>query len=91
MANVRKAVEALEGVTRSWFEWKVTKDTITNVLVVEVNWDTNPPAEKYQPFLLDAIGKAASEFLGEASTKHVNSVLVAPKPPKGSSSHDNAG
>jgi hypothetical protein len=90
-AGVRRAVEAVEGVTRSWFEWKVTKETISNVLVVEVDWDTDPDSEQHLPFMLDAIGDAAKEFLGEGSTKQVNSLIVVPKPPKASSPHDGAG
>lgn len=69
---------------------RLTKETITNVLVVEVS-DTDPLAEGHRPFMLDAIGDAAREFLSEASTKHINSRLVVPKPPKAYSPHDGAG
>jgi hypothetical protein len=49
-AGVRDAVEKVEGVTRSWFEWSLSKDVFTNMLVVEVDWDTDPNGGGWIPF-----------------------------------------
>jgi hypothetical protein len=88
---VRVSVERIEGVTRSWFEWKLTEQTFTNVLVVEVDWDTDPQSEGHRPFRLDAIAEAARDFLSRETTRAVNSLIVVPRPFAGSSLFDGAG
>jgi hypothetical protein len=79
-AGVRDAVENIEGVTRSWFEWDLSRDgSSTNVLVVEVEWDTDPNGGGHRPFAMDTISETVAEFLDTKTTMGVHALRVVPK------------
>ena len=78
-AGVRDAVEKVEGVTRSWFEWNLSRDVFTNVLVVEVDWDTDPNGGGHRQFALDSIKETVAEFLDTKTTMGVHALKVVPK------------
>lgn len=48
-AIVRERVEQIPGVTRTWFEIEFDEaDDLTKVLVVEVNFKTDPNSRTYR-------------------------------------------
>ncbi|QGM96157.1 hypothetical protein [Methylocystis parvus] len=63
--SIRQRVEAIKGVTRTWFEWTSAEQTESKLLVVEVDFDTDPNAPDYRGKTVSAIGETFDEVLAE--------------------------
>ena len=64
-AIVRRHIERIDGVSRTWFEWDWDHEVgvFAKTLVVEVNFDTDPNAPSFDQSALDAIGDTARGVL----------------------------
>jgi hypothetical protein len=78
-AVVRKELERIEGVTRSWFEWTIEKGQQLKTLVVEIDCPTDPNMAGFRPGLLDAIEETAKEVLTNGTTMTVSYLRVVPR------------
>jgi hypothetical protein len=54
-AIVRKHLEKIAGVSRTWFEWSFEAGRRLNTLVVEVTFDTDPNSSEFRGSVLSAI------------------------------------
>ncbi len=79
-AIVRKEIEKIEGVTRTWIEWTyVDAVTMAKTLVVEVDFDTDPNSEKHNQHALEEVGRIAKDALTNKTTMVISSLRVVPK------------
>jgi hypothetical protein len=63
--SIRQRVETIEGVVRTWFEWTSSERADSKLLVVEVDFDTDPNAPNYSERTIQAIGITYNEVLQE--------------------------
>lgn len=63
--SIRQRVEAIKGVVRTWFEWRSAERSDAKLLVVEVDFDTDPNAPSYREETIAAIGETYEEVLQE--------------------------
>jgi hypothetical protein len=54
-STIRDRVEKTDGVSRTWFEWVLHNAMMVRVLVVEVEFDTDPDNPRFRQSVLDAI------------------------------------
>ncbi len=59
--SIRLRVEAIRGVVRTWFEWTSAERTDAKLLVVEVDFDTDPNAPGYRDDVIAEIGQVYAE------------------------------
>jgi hypothetical protein len=79
-AVVRKAVEALPYVSRTWFEWTGDKaGGMLKTLVVEVTFDTDPNMSGYRPGAIEEIEMTVTDALTEQTTMVVSHLRVVPR------------
>lgn len=80
-AVVRQKVEALEGVSRTWFEWEIApgNEGPTKTLVVEVDMDTDPNSTAFDSSALDDIRDTIIEALTRHTTMVVSHARIVPK------------
>ncbi len=76
IASVRKHIEKIAGVSRTWFEWSLENSTWSKTLVVEVEFDTDPHTSGLQN-VLNAIGNLA---LAVQTTMTLSHLKVVPIP-----------
>jgi hypothetical protein len=62
-AFVRQRIEAINGVSRTWFEWSGAERAEARLLVVEVDFDTDPNAPNFRRMVLEAIEEVLSNSL----------------------------
>jgi hypothetical protein len=74
-AIVRRHIEKIDGVSRTWFEWTAEDSTMVKTLVVEVSFDTDPNNESFRQGVIDAIRDTAGGVLENETTMIVNSKL----------------
>ncbi|WP_442756584.1 hypothetical protein ACNHKD_08275 [Methylocystis sp. JAN1] len=63
--SIRQRIEAINGVKRTWFEWTSAERTDAKLLVVEVDFDTDPNSAGYSDRAIAAIGQAYEDVLQE--------------------------
>lgn len=63
--SVRRRVEAVKGVSRTWFEWEGADRSAAKVLVVEVAFDTDPNAPDFRGQTIEAIGATFNDVVQE--------------------------
>jgi hypothetical protein len=82
-AIVRRHIEKIAGVSRTWFEWDRRGERLTNVLVVEVDFDTDPNSLSFARGVLDAIEEITIGALKE-DTMLVGGLRIVPasRPPR---------
>ena len=78
-AIVRKHVERIDGVSRTWFEWTSRDSTMAKTLVVEVEFDTDPNNESFRQSVLDAIHETVDAVLKNETTMTVSRLKIVPK------------
>ena len=80
-AIVRQHLESIDGVTRTWFEWDYDResDALTQTLVVEVGFDTDPNKSGWRSNVLDAIEDTAREVLRNETTMIVSGLKIVPR------------
>jgi hypothetical protein len=79
-ATVRIEVERLDGVTNAWFEWIHEKGELSKVLVVEVNFDTDPNSLHFRQSVIDAIVNIAEAAGERDATTGVSRLRIVPPP-----------
>lgn len=77
-AIVRKHIERIDGVSRTWFEWADDGDALVKVLVVEVDFDTDPNSNDFRREVLDAIWDTGKSVLENETTMIVSHVRIVP-------------
>jgi hypothetical protein len=79
-AIVRQRIEDIAGVSRTWFEWDydVQAGSLT-MLVVEVEFDTDPNDPSFRQDVLDEIEETAEAVLAEGTTMVISGLRVVPK------------
>ena len=78
-AIVRKNVEKIDGVSRTWFEWSREDPAWLKTLVVEVEFDTDPNEYAFRRSVMDAIEETARGVLEEETTMIVSRLKVVPR------------
>ena len=80
-AILRQAVEKIGGVARTWFEWTLEDSILTKILVVEVEFDTDPDNPRFRQDVLDAIEDTLMEVSKDETTSVVGHLRIIPKAP----------
>lgn len=75
--SIRQRVESINGVVRTWFEWTSAERPDSKLLVVEVDFDTDPNAPDYKQKTISAIGETYKEVLLEGLLEDRFPVLVS--------------
>jgi hypothetical protein len=76
---LRQRVEQIDGVSRAWFEWILEDSMMAKILVVEVEFDTDPSGPRFRQSVLDAIENAVMELSKNDTTAIVGHLRVIPK------------
>jgi hypothetical protein len=76
---LRQRVEQIDGVSRAWFEWILEDSMMAKILVVEVEFDTDPSGPRFRQSVLDAIENAVMELSKNDTTAIVGHLWVIPK------------
>jgi hypothetical protein len=79
-AIVRTELERLDGVTKAWFEWIHEKNELSQALVVEVNFDTDPSSLHFRQRVINAIVDTVKAALDEDTTMDVQRLRIVPPP-----------
>jgi len=79
-AGIRKALEALPSVSRTWFEFERTGgDSLLKTLVVAVLFDTDPNSTGFNQSALDDIERIAIAA-ADSTTMAVHRLRIVPDP-----------
>lgn len=78
-AIVRRHVERIPGVTRTWLEWSREESGMVKTLVVEVGFDTDPNSPDFRQNVIDAIEDTAITALAEETTMVTSHLRIVPK------------
>jgi len=78
ISAVRRHVNRIDGVSRTWFEYENREGILTKILVVEVNFDTDPSSPHWRRNVLDAIESTARDILTNETTQIVSSLRIVP-------------
>jgi hypothetical protein len=63
--SMRQRLEAIEGVTRTYFQWTSAERSESKIVFVEVDFDTDPNAPSYREGVIALIGLTYKEVLQE--------------------------
>jgi hypothetical protein len=74
-AIVRDQVEKIDGVSRTWIEWADEG----KILVVEVDFDTDPESKRCRPDVLEEIKQTTKDALQHQTTMAINGLRIIPK------------
>jgi hypothetical protein len=78
IAIVRQHVERISGVERTWFEWSLEDEELVKILVVEVNFDTDPNSHEFRKNVIDAIEDTFTTVLAQETTMVVSHLRIIP-------------
>ncbi len=79
VAFVRRAVELVDGVARTWIEWESDEHgSLKKTLVVQVRFDTDPNSSQHRPDIMAAIQKAIGEARRDLGVMKVNRLKIVP-------------
>ena len=76
---LRQRVEKIDGVSRTWFEWILEDSMLAKILVVEVEFDTDPSNPEFRRSVLDSIENATMEISQNETTAVVGHLRIVPK------------
>ena len=76
---LRQRVEQIDGVSRTLFEWILEGSMIAKILVVEVEFDTDPSDPRFRQSVLDAIENTIMELTKSETTSIVGHLRIVPK------------
>ena len=76
---VRTHIERIDGVSRTWLEWIDWGESFLKVLVVEVNFDTDPSALSFRQEVINAIRSTTDDVLQNETTIAIGQVRIVPK------------
>jgi hypothetical protein len=80
-AIVRQHLEKISGVDRTWIEFESdsSQGMLIKVLVVQVNFDTDPNNIHFRQNVIDAVEQTAKEVLSEG-TMAISKLRIIPRP-----------
>jgi hypothetical protein len=78
-SKLRQRVEQIDGVSRAWFEWVLEDSMMAKILVVEVEFDTDPSDPRFRQSVLDAIENTIMELTKNETTAIVGHLRIVPK------------
>ena len=68
------------GVSRTWYEYTWENDAWASILVIEVDFSTDPNAyENFRPPVLEEIARIAIETLENKTTARVSYMRIVPR------------
>jgi hypothetical protein len=76
---LRQRVEKIDGVSRTWFEWILEDSMLAKILVVEVDFDTDPSNPGFRRSVLDSIENTTMEISENETTAIVGHLRIVPK------------
>jgi hypothetical protein len=76
---LRQRVERIEGVSRTWFEWILEESMLAKILVVEVEFDTDPSDPEFRRSVLDSIETTTMEITQDETTAVVGHLRIVPR------------
>jgi hypothetical protein len=76
---VRQNVELIPGVSGTWIEWESCGDLFERVLVIEVEFDTDPNSSAFQKSTMEAISEAAAGAAEEEASRTIKGLRIVPK------------
>jgi hypothetical protein len=76
---VRSHIERIDGVSKSWLEWVDWGDLFLKVLVVEVDFDTDPNTASFRQEVINAIRSTVDDVLQNETTIAVGQLRIIPK------------
>jgi hypothetical protein len=76
---LRQRVEKIDGVSRTWFEWILEDSMLAKILVVEVEFDTDPSNPRFRQNVFDAIENTTMELSQNETTAIVGHLRIIPK------------
>jgi S-ribosylhomocysteine lyase LuxS involved in autoinducer biosynthesis len=79
MSVVRHHIERIPGVSRTWIEWTSEGDDYNKVLVVEVEFDTDPNSTAFSESTIEAIDHTIADVLKNEPTMVINGLRIVPK------------
>lgn len=79
IAIVRKHLEKIQGVSRTWIELSDEDGILVKTLVVEITDDTDANSADYNEGLLGAIHETATEVLQHETTMVISHLKIVPK------------
>ena len=77
--TLRRHIERIDGVSRTWLEWVDWGDTFLKVLVVEVDFETDPNAAGFRQSVINAIKTTSDDVLLNEVTLAIGEVRIVPK------------
>jgi hypothetical protein len=72
-------VEHIDGVSRTWFEWILHNAMMVKVLVVEVEFDTDPDNPRFRQNVLDAIEDIVIDVSNNETNVMEGHLRIVPK------------
>ncbi len=76
---VRSHIERIDGVSKTWLEWLDWGDHFLKVLVVEVDFDTDPNAAGFRQEVINAIRSTTDDVLQNETTIAIGQLRIIPK------------
>ena len=74
-AVIREAIEELDGISRTWFEWGFIGEEWTKTLVIEADVDTDPNSYA----ILNLLDGIKEQLAARMTTMAIYNVRVVPK------------
>ena len=78
-STLRQRIEKIDGVFRTWFEWILEDSMLAKILVVEVDFDTDPGNPRFKQEVLDAIENTLMDISKNETTSIVGHLRIVPK------------
>jgi hypothetical protein len=78
-AIVRTHIERIDGVSKSWFEHNFQPNIFAAILVVEVDFPTDPNSTGFRRSVLEEIENTVRDVLDNKTTAVLSGVRVVPK------------
>jgi hypothetical protein len=76
---VRSHIERIDGVSRTWLEWVDWGHEFLKVLVVEVDFDTDPNAAEFRQEVINAIRSTTDDVLQNETTLAIGQIRIIPQ------------
>jgi hypothetical protein len=76
---LRTHVERIDGVSETWLEWVDWGDKFLKVLVVEVDFDTDPNAAGFRQSVINAIKSTTDDVVENEVGLAIGQLRITPK------------
>jgi hypothetical protein len=78
-SKLRQHVEKIDGVSRTWFEWILEDSMLAKILVVEVDFDTDPGNPEFRRSVMETIENTTMEVSQDETTAVVGHLRIVPR------------